>query len=134
MSGEGNGRSDGRDDRRSAARLRLELPLEIHLPAGEAVQPRLVFAQLVDVGADGRGAAVRVPVRSRVPVGGEVSLLLEDDEPIRGIVVSRLGTARYERLGIRIHESSQAPVLGLAKQAASEPPDAVVATSAFPGT
>lgn len=123
---------DPKDDRRSAARLRLEIPLEIHLPAAEAVQPRLVFAQLVDVGADGRGAAVRVPVRSRVPVGGEVSLLLDGDEPIRGIVVSRLGTARYERLGIRIHAASQAPALSLAKQAASEHPEAPVLASVFP--
>ncbi len=111
-----------RDERRASERFSLELPLEVELPPGAPIQPRLVFAQLVDVGADGRGAAVRVPVRSNVPVGGAVSLLLEQDEPIRGIVVSRLGTARYDRLGIRIDADCRDHVLLLAEQAAADEP------------
>ena len=108
------------DERRATRRLSLDLPLEVQLPEGSASQPRLVFAQLVDVGVDGRGAAVRVPVRSRVPVGGPVSLLLEHDAPIRGIVVSRLGTSRYDRLGIRIDPDCREHMLLLARTAAAD--------------
>jgi hypothetical protein len=77
--------------------------VEVGLPEGDAASARLVFAELIDVGADGCGAAVLISSTAHVPVGGRIDLLFEGGVgPIQGRVVSRMGLSQRWRLGIRI--------------------------------
>lgn len=102
-------------ERRSAQRLSVDLELELQLSQLDASRVLRVRAQLVDLGADGNGAGLHVPLRSPIMLGGAVSLLFVGVQPVAGIVVSRLGTPRYERLGIRIDRGSAARVRELAR-------------------
>jgi len=91
------------EDRRAAQRIQIRLPVEVGLPEASAQAARLVFAELIDVGADGCGAAVLISSSSNVPVGGRIDLVFEGSAGvIQGRVVSRMGLPQRWRLGIRI--------------------------------
>jgi hypothetical protein len=76
-------------------------PAVVTDPSAQAA--RLVFAELIDVGADGCGAAVLISSSSSVPVGGRIDLVFEGGAGvIQGRVVSRMGLPQRWRLGIRI--------------------------------
>lgn len=97
-------------ERRAARRLTVDLELQVQLDGEAGVAPQQVLAHLVDLGSDGTGAGLHVPLRSPIMLGGAVVLLLSGEQPVRGIIVSRMGTPRYERLGIRIDGASTAQV------------------------
>jgi hypothetical protein len=95
-------RLDGAE-RRTAQRIQIRLPVEVGLPEASLDSAKLVFAELIDVGTDGCGAAVLISSSSNVMIGGRIDLLFEGGVgPIQGRVVSRMGLPQRWRLGIRI--------------------------------
>lgn len=103
-------------DRRCADRVALDLCLACQLLAQDVTSgdAQHCQARAIDGCLDGRGLGLRLPLSSRIALGGVIELLLDDgSDHIRGIVVSRMGLRSYFRVGMRVHPVCQSQMRAL---------------------
>lgn len=107
-------KSNGRE-RRAIERVMMTMQVEVRIPSeAPPARARMLQAELIDIGRDGRGAAVVVGVSGDLPLGAPITVFTRDDgRGIHGTIVSRIGMSGRYRVGIRIDEQSRDRVQSL---------------------